>query len=420
MNKTPATLPVHELARRYPELPQDDYEALKEDIKRYGLQVPIVLFNGEVIDGRHRLRACQELGIEPKSEEVGKTGQRAEDIVTSLNEHRRHLTEGQRALIAARAASTSLGSNQHTKGMTQGAAAIAQNVSKASVQRAKAVMQKGHTELVQAVERGVIDVTNAEKLAGLPQNNQQEIITAIDTNGDVGKQVSSAWKAYKREQIIEANKKRSANNKPLSSVPGRYGVVYADPPWDYISPDKLGYPTMSLADICAMPVPDLAEEDAVLFLWCSASLMREALKVIEDWGFLFKSQAIWDKDVTGTGMHFRVQHEHLFIATRGNPPPSVETARPSSVLKYKRREHSRKPDEVREMIDAMYPELTKVELFCRGKVPAGWMGWGNEFEGVAQDVGAAVEAIEVNTACAPAANDEQPPRRGRGRPRKQV
>lgn len=135
---------------------------------------------------------------------------------------------------------------------------------------------------------------------------------------------------------------------------------------------------MSVKEICEMPISQISADDAVLLMWCSSSLLPEAVEVVSAWGFKFKTSAVWDKDFTGQGTYFRQGHEVLMIATKGSVPEVPYVARPSSVLKFKRREHSRKPDEMYQIIDGMYPELNKIELFCRGVPAQGWAGWGNE------------------------------------------
>ena len=127
-----------------------------------------------------------------------------------------------------------------------------------------------------------------------------------------------------------------------------------------------------------MPVKDISAEDAVCFLWCSASLLQEGLDVLTAWGFTFKTSMVWNKQISGTGQYARGQHELILIGIKGAVPEVPFSARPPSVLNYPRLEHSRKPREFCDLIDAMYPELSKVELFCRGTPAPGWAGWGNE------------------------------------------
>jgi N6-adenosine-specific RNA methylase IME4 len=135
---------------------------------------------------------------------------------------------------------------------------------------------------------------------------------------------------------------------------------------------------MSNEDIAAMPIKDIAADDAVLFLWSTSAHLAEAMKVIDAWGFTYKSQLIWNKGNIGWGYYFRGQHELLLLATRGSPGTPPASARFPSVLNSPRCEHSQKPDEVYTMIEKMYPDLPKLELFARGAKRPGWASWGNE------------------------------------------
>ena len=177
----------------------------------------------------------------------------------------------------------------------------------------------------------------------------------------------------------------------------KYGVIMADPPWHFnnYSADAPGmmhdrsrganrhYPTMSTADICALPIP--ATDDAILFLWACWPLLPEALTVIESWGFEYKSLAwIWVKAkrsgfgfFTGMGYYTRANSEPCLLATRGNPKKPVN--RGIQALIYSPvHEHSRKPDEQYRKVEALYPG-PYLELFARRTRP-GWDAWGNEVE----------------------------------------
>ena len=97
------------------------------------------------------------------------------------------------------------------------------------------------------------------------------------------------------------------------------------------------------------------------------------------WGFQYVSNIVWLKDKLGLGYWVRNQHEVLLICRRGDMPTPLPTNRPSSVIISPRREHSRKPDEAYELIERMYPELPRIELFAR-QARSGWDAWGNEVE----------------------------------------
>ena len=171
----------------------------------------------------------------------------------------------------------------------------------------------------------------------------------------------------------------------MDGVHGKFSVVYADPPWRYenqTGPQKnsaieLKYPTMTLPDICALPVPDICEDDAVLFLWATNPMLAKAVVVMAAWGFEYKTSAVWVKPSIGPGYWVRQQHEPLLIGRRGkmrHPEPAV---RRSSVFEAARREHSRKPGCVAEYIEAAYPYERKIELFARER-RKGWSSWGNQ------------------------------------------
>lgn len=380
-NFTFEVLPIHPAANLFPEMTQSEFQELVADMRQHGQKVPILTNGGQVIDGRHRLRACNILGIKPELKELDCANDASvEQTVISINLHRRHLSESQRALIAARLANTSRGNNQHTAGaITQKEAANDLGVSVDSVIRAKKVIQDGVPELIKAVESGKLNITSASSISQLSEKKQTELnyddIKAIQA---LSKAINKAKFGERRIALLNAIEDKRKNNKPLDNSQGSFDVVLADPPWDYMGELAVGYPCMSTKEICDMPINNVAANDAVLFMWTSASLLSDALEVIKAWGFQFKTSAVWDKGSAGQGAYFRMAHEVLMIATRGKVPEVPYEARPGSVFKYPRTGHSSKPLELYEVIDSMYPELKKIELFCRGEPAQGWSGWGNE------------------------------------------
>jgi len=163
----------------------------------------------------------------------------------------------------------------------------------------------------------------------------------------------------------------------------KYEVIYADPPWRYSFSKSNSrkienqYPTMTLKEICELDVP--SADNSVLYLWTTAPKLLEGIQVMKSWGFTYKSQAVWDKEAMGMGYWFRGQHEILLVGTKGkfSPPPS--DVRKSSVFRYKRTKHSKKPNEIRDFIDTWFPDKSKLEMFARISHD-GWDSWGNEIE----------------------------------------
>lgn len=163
----------------------------------------------------------------------------------------------------------------------------------------------------------------------------------------------------------------------------KYQLIYADPPWRYDGGvDKTReienhYNTMSIEDICAMEIP--AEEDCVLFLWATQSQLVFAMRTIDAWGFTYKTGMVWDKMTPGMGYYWRGVHELLLLGTKGSPGAPKQDKRPVSLLRVRRCAHSAKPPEVYSMIESMYPDKTKFELFQRVSRP-GWNGMGNQIQ----------------------------------------
>jgi len=161
----------------------------------------------------------------------------------------------------------------------------------------------------------------------------------------------------------------------------KYQIIYADPPWlyEFSSTDSRKienqYDTMSIDDIKNISIH--TDDNCALFLWATSPKLVEALEVMKSWGFEYKTHMIWDKSIIGMGYWFRGQHELLLIGTRGNISPPAESKRISSVFVRRRTKHSRKPDEIRKIIEEWYPNKTKIELFARQRFE-GWDAWGNE------------------------------------------
>ena len=169
---------------------------------------------------------------------------------------------------------------------------------------------------------------------------------------------------------------------------GPFDVIYADPPWRFASNSEAKpgrnarrhYPTMTVAEIAALPVREIAARDALLLMWITVPHAHRAAEVCAAWGFRPVSQVVWVKSRIGTGYWARNRHEVLHIATRGRFPCPRPALFPDSVIVAPTREHSRKPDEVRAVLDARLGHLRRVELFARTSAP-GWTAWGNEAPG---------------------------------------
>ena len=126
-----------------------------------------------------------------------------------------------------------------------------------------------------------------------------------------------------------------------------------------------------------MPIKDIAEDDAVLFLWVTSPKLVEAIPIINAWGFEYKTSFVWDKVKHNMGHYNSVRHEFLLICGRGCSVPDVGTLMDSVITIERSDKHSEKPAYFREMIDTLYPHGSRIELFARTKAD-GWEVWGNE------------------------------------------
>lgn len=173
----------------------------------------------------------------------------------------------------------------------------------------------------------------------------------------------------------------------------RYGVILADPPWRFqnrtgkMAPEhrRLSrYETMTLDEIAALPVASITADPAHLYLWVPNALLAEGLHVMQSWGFEYKSNIVWHKirkdggpDGRGVGFYFRNVTELVLFGVRGKDARTLAPGRRQvNIIKSRKREHSRKPDELHKIIEACSagPYL---ELFARGTRP-GWTTWGNQ------------------------------------------
>ena len=186
----------------------------------------------------------------------------------------------------------------------------------------------------------------------------------------------------------------------------KYQIIYADPAWNYNSRMALGkgaakssaedyYNVMSIEDIMALPIKEISAKDCILFIWVTMPKLNEVFKVINAWGFEYKTCGfVWVKrnkvfsdernknrngidDFMGQGRWVRQNAELCLIATKGKPKRI--SAKVRQIIYQPIQEHSKKPNEVRERIVELIGDLPRIELFARQK-REGWDVWGNEVE----------------------------------------
>jgi N6-adenosine-specific RNA methylase IME4 len=346
-------------------LTKDEYGLLKKSIAEHGLYHPITINqSGDVLDGHHRLKACQELGIKPEFEVKVFEDELLEELfVIDTNIARRQLSAFRRGELL--------------------------------LSKKKPVLERIAKENMSLAGKGVKSFTPLERVneelarqAGMSHMQLHKVETIMEKAAKQLKEKVRSGKttinnAY--SQVIRAEDR----NKPKPAPPeGQYEILYVDPPWTYEIPGRgtpeNHYPVMSDEEIMALPIQ--ATENAILFLWTTYPQLDVAIDIMRAWGFTYKSNLVWVKDKFGTGFYFRGQHELLLLGVKGDGlGVPAEADRHSSVLFAPRTEHSRKPTEVYELIEAMYPGRTRLEMFARGEAREGWRSWGLEATGASSN-----------------------------------
>jgi N6-adenosine-specific RNA methylase IME4 len=221
---------------------------------------------------------------------------------------------------------------------------------------------------------------NCEKLA----DNKDIVEDVINNSEDIPTQ-TECLKKIKNKKKAEKKKEREKSLKETAKLPeSKFQVLYCDPPWQYNNSGLNGsadskYNTMSIEELCNMPIKENTEENAVCFMWCTNPLLEDGLKLLKAWGFEYKTNMVWIKEKSNYGkLGFYVfgQHELLLIGIKGSMLPIGE--KPKSVIQGENKIHSKKPEIVYEIIESMYPDLKYLELFARNEKRKNWVKWGNE------------------------------------------
>jgi N6-adenosine-specific RNA methylase IME4 len=336
------------------------YRSLRADIERRGLQVPLEInAAGVVLDGHVRLRAARELDLERLPVRVVAPTDEVEYLLLAALQ-RRQLSPSQRAALAVEL--------DHYR------------EARAAGKQRQLANLKGQPEVAVLPPRGKTREL-AAAWAGVSPRTVQDASTVRAADPLLFEQVKQGRVAADVAARRVRQGQRDADLPPVAPLPeGPFELIYADPPWRLGSPHSSRavenhYPTMPLAEIAGMQVP--AADAAALFLWAVNSLLPEALEVLAAWGFVYIAQFVWVKDKFGLGSWNRSQHELLLVGCRGNFPAPRPERRRSSVIEANRGRHSRKPEQVYELLEQMYPRASKLELFARG-TRTGWTSWGNE------------------------------------------
>ena len=349
-----SSLTFHPLANIFPLIDGAAFDELVADIKSHVLREPIWLYDGQILDGRNRYRACNAAGIEPRF--TAYEGNDPVALVISLNLKRRHLNASQRAMAADSLAVLKLGANQHAQNCapSQEEAAKLFNVSRRNVQYARAIAGVD-SNVADMVRSGTVNLHEGNKLIKLPDEARRTAVEALASGADIRAAVRAAKRLDYNERIQAAKPK---------ALEGTYRILYADPPWIYhlnqadgIAEDH--YDCLDDKQICEYrpgdgkrTVKELADKNAVLFMWVTAPMLERCFPIIGAWGFEYKTFFVWDKVKHNVGYYNSVRAELLLICTRGSCTPDTGKLIDSVQTIERSNKHSEKPEEFYSIIDA--------------------------------------------------------------------
>lgn len=405
-------LQPHEAAELFP--PSQSYDSLIASVKKNGLVNPIITYQGKILDGVHRQKACLAAGVKPRYQEW--KGKDPFEFARTQNLDRRDLTTAQKVACAVKdSMGSKLGDNQHGgchhgDTLTQGEAAERYGIARQTVAKGHAILRMS-PEIFDRMWRGEDELTvrQAEEQARAWQASE-EVRKSAELQRKLAEDYQRKADALEEElrQIKEREKKREEEEKAIKAKKekeaqaqrdalkrfpkGKFAIIYADPPWEYPQdqhtkePDSstgsagAHYPTMSFDDLTALrpKINTLAAEDCLLFMWTTGPKLKEAVMLGDQWGFKYVTVGFdWDKESVNPGDYTMSQHEYVLIFKRGKIPQPRGATNIRQSVKSNRTKHSAKPIEVAERIERMFPKHPKIELFARNK-REGWTAWGTE------------------------------------------
>ncbi|MGC9974065.1 MAG: MT-A70 family methyltransferase [Gaiellaceae bacterium] len=353
----------HPQAALVPSMTDEEYLAFLANLRERGVLVPLeVTGEGVVLDGHHRLRAARELQLFELPVRVVAVEDELEHMLLSAL-CRRNLSGSRAAALAVR-----LGSYREEKEKAR--------------ERSQGNLRRG-PEWAPVPTRGERPRALAASVAGVGERTVEDAACVYEEDPELFAQVETGQVSAKRAAMLVRRRRRDAElfSPPFPS--GLFQIIYADPPWRSQSPDsdwapEAHYPTMTIEEICALPVP--AADDALLFLWVTNALLLQVHVVMEAWGFEYRTNVVWVKPSIRLGQWVRNRHELLLLGRKGSFPLPAEADRPKSVIEAECGRHSEKPVAAYELIERAYPRASKLELFARGVPRDGWTAWGNEVE----------------------------------------
>lgn len=348
-----------------PPLPPDDYERLAADIKERGVLVPIdVDEDGTVLDGHHRLKIADSLGVDcPRNVVAGLTEEGKVHHAATMNVARRQLDSSQKAALAV--------------AVEERLAVLArQRQGHGRTAPGKTLSQKIDEPLGRADEQ-------AAQLVG---TNRQYVSDAKRLKAeapDIFEKVAGGELTIPQAKVqVNKRQRQEVQQRRVEQPTGKYQTIVIDPPWPMekigrdVRPAQAGfdYPAMTEDELKAFALPEIVEDDCHLYLWTTHKFLPMALRLAQHWGFRYQCLLTWVKNVGITPYSWMYSTEHVVFARKGN----LDLLQMGRRLDFQARvrEHSRKPDEFYDLVREVSPG-PRIDIFSR-ESREGFDSWGNE------------------------------------------
>jgi len=359
-----------------PALTPEEFSQLKENILSEGVRDPLVCWrNGDLtlLDGHNRYRICKENEIHFNIIERDlKNREEAKTWIIKNQFGRRNLNKYQRSVLALQL----------------------EDIFREKAKEKQA--EAGKNKLCQKSDKAVHTKRELAKTASVSHDTIAKVKVIQEKANDEQKQklqegqesVNKVYNELKRAEKKEERRQRHENVNQIELSEKKYRILYCDPPWRYndsgviTENDNYGraerhYPTMSLSELKDLPIKNMADDNAILFMWSTSPMLESAFELVNSWGFKYKSLFVWYKVKHNFGHYNSVRQELLLVCTKGSCTPDKLKLFNSVQQIERSKVHSQKPEEFRKIIETLYTWGNKIELFAR-KRTNGWDVWGNQ------------------------------------------
>ena len=367
-----------------PALTKEEFKQLEQNCLDEGIREKILVWNGFIIDGHNRYEISLKWDLEIQTETKHFKDEEAVKEWMILNQFgRRNLSNYQRSVLALQLEEV-----------------FSKKAKENQIRKPNSVMAKLPKQNINTREELSNVAQVGERTLGMVKKIQEKATEEVKAKLSTGEvSINAAYQDIKKEEnkklllekkelykIRVENKTKDEFKIDINNTNETFRVIYADPAWSYNDKQdtpQLGgaakhYDTMSINELCKLPVNNISEKNSILFLWVTSPLLEDAFKVVNAWGFKYKTSFIWDKVKHNMGHYNSVRHEILLVCTKGSCTPDNKKLYNSVQSIERNNNHSEKPLEVLNIIDDLYNFGNKLEMFCRTIKKENWYGWGNE------------------------------------------